>query len=420
MGDFNSDVLSPQLPECRLFKRFISNFDLQDMFTGPTWVTESSSLYLDVFLTNCSYSFTDVTALPVGFSDYHIVIGTYLTRHSHQPTGHTLIYVRSYQKLDPTLLHANYTDEVWNDVFSFDNVSDTVKCFTAVQQELMELLVPLCRVRVKRHVSPWAADSAVFAAHHERDEAYRWALSTADPVAWHQYRSACNKANKLLKRAKYTYLSRLTSSTSGKCSKFWSHFRYMSCQGSQPSGSLANIDFTPDDLNCHFLSIADKLAEVLPLTSVSPVSFCSLALSVFHLSKVSEPKVISIINGLESKKATGFDGIPVRFIKAEPSSIGSLFTRLVNFSMKSVIFSDLWKFAVVTQIQKTKKSTELTNFHPISVLPVLSKVLERVVYDQLISYLLQHNLLMSDSLDFVHITQHKMFSYMLWILGVEL
>ena len=48
---------------------------------------------------------------------------------------------------------------------------------------------------------------------------------------------------------------------------------------------------------------------------------------------------------------------------------------------------------MVTPIQKTKESTELTNFHPISASPVLSKVLERVVYDQLISYLLQHNLL---------------------------
>ena len=47
---------------------------------------------------------------------------------------------------------------------------------------------------------------------------------------------------------------------------------------------------------------------------------------------------------------------------------------------------------MVTPIQKTKESTKLTNFHPISVLPVLSKVLERVVYDQLISYLLKHNL----------------------------
>ena len=109
-----------------------------------------------------------------------------------------------------------------------------------------------------------------------------------------------------------------------------------------------NFDFTPDG---HFLSIADKLAEALPLTSVSPVLFCSLASSVFHLSEVSESTVISIINGLESGKATGVDGIPVRFIKAEPSSIGSLVTRLVNSSIKSGIFPDLWKSAVVTPIQ---------------------------------------------------------------------
>ena len=50
------------------------------MFTGPTTrITELSSSHLDVFLTNCSYSFTDVIALSVGFSDRHIVVETYLT-----------------------------------------------------------------------------------------------------------------------------------------------------------------------------------------------------------------------------------------------------------------------------------------------------------------------------------------------------
>jgi len=87
------------------------------------------------------------------------------------------------------------------------------------------------------------------------------------------------------------------------------------------------------------------------------------------------------------------DGITIRFIKAEPYSLGSLITRLINFSLKSESFPDLWKSVVVTPIQKTKESTELSNFRPISVLPVLSKVLEKVVYDQLLSYLLKHNLL---------------------------
>ena len=58
---------------------------------------------------------------------------------------------------------------------------------------------------------------------------------------------------------------------------------------------------------------------------------------------------------------------------------------------------------MVTPIQKTKESTELTNYRPISVLPVLSKVLEHVVYDQLISYTCYSTTyFMSDSLDFVY------------------
>ena len=89
------------------------------------------------------------------------------------------------------------------------------------------------------------------------------------------------------------------------------------------------------------------------------------------------------------------DGISVRFLKAEPNSIGRLVTRLVNSSLTSGIFPDLWKLAVVTQIQKTKHSNVMTNYRPISVLPVLSKVLERVVYGQLMGYL-SNNSLLSD------------------------
>ena len=101
------------------------------------------------------------------------------------------------------------------------------------------------------------------------------------------------------------------SATSGNFGKFWSHFHYMSCQGSQSSSSLINLNFTPDDLNCHFLSIADKLAEALPLPLFSPVLFCSLASPAFHLSEPSDSTVVSIINELESKKAAGLMELPL-------------------------------------------------------------------------------------------------------------
>jgi len=155
LGDLNSYTFLSQLPECRLLQSFTSSFGLQDMHGGPTRITETTSSHLDVFLTNSVFSFTDVIALPVGFNDHHVVVGTYLTRRSHQPFGHKLINV-FYSKLHSNLLLNIYNDEAWNDVFSFDDVSDTVVCFTAVLQGLMDLLIPLLIIRfVLNNMQPY-------------------------------------------------------------------------------------------------------------------------------------------------------------------------------------------------------------------------------------------------------------------------
>ena len=77
-----------------------------------------------------------------------------------------------------------YTDEVWNDVLSFDEIFDAVECISVVFLELIDLLIPLYKVRVKQHASPLAANSEVIAARHKRNKAYRLALRTGDPLFW--------------------------------------------------------------------------------------------------------------------------------------------------------------------------------------------------------------------------------------------
>ena len=74
----------------------------------------------------------------------------------------------SFSKLDTNLLLNIYNDEAWNDIFSFKDVSDTVECFTAVLQGLMDLLILLHKIRVKQHTTPWAATSNVISARHVR------------------------------------------------------------------------------------------------------------------------------------------------------------------------------------------------------------------------------------------------------------
>ena len=68
-------------------------------------------------------------------------------------------------------------------------------------------------------------------------------------------------------------------------------------------------------------------------------------------------------------------------------------TRIVNESLSQGTVPSEWKYAKITPLFKKGLSTDMDNYRPISVLPVVSKVLERIVHNQLHSFLSEHKLL---------------------------
>ena len=64
------------------------------------------------------------------------------------------------------------------------------------------------------------------------------------------------------------------------------------------------------------------------------------------------------------------------------------------------IFLDNLKVAKVTPIFKTGDLTKVGNYRPISVLPIFSKILERIIYNRIYSHLTKHNLLFSRQFGF--------------------
>jgi len=101
---------------------------------------------------------------------------------------------------------------------------------------------------------------------------------------------------------------------------------------------------------------------------------------------------VSVLSSLDCAKATGCDGLSVKILKACPLGMGRLLVRVINQSISSHSFPKLWKHAIVTPVQKSKNSSALTNFRPISVLPVFSKVLECVIHNQLVLHFVKCNL----------------------------
>ena len=194
----------------------------------------------------------------------------------------------------------------------------------------------------------------------------------------------------MLKSAKSQYLTDLCESSKGSSKQFWLHFRSLSTKGTK--SNYNHEAFTADDINNHFLSVPYITVQSVPTTSLSPFYLLDRSEANFQMSTVDVDEVASILISLDSTKATGCDDLSVRFIKACPYAMARLLTRVINKSISSCTFPSHWKYAVVTPVPKSKNNSALTNFCPISVLPVFSKILERVIHDQLVSYFLQHNL----------------------------
>ena len=86
-------------------------------------------------------------------------------------------------------------------------------------------------------------------------------------------------------------------------------------------------------------------------------------------------------------KAPGIDKIPLRIIRDWLQAISYPLTSIINTSLLTACFPNVWKLAEVKPIPKEGDHEIANNHIPISLLPILSKVCERVVHNQLMYYL---------------------------------
>ena len=104
----------------------------------------------------------------------------------------------------------------------------------------------------------------------------------------------------------------------------------------------------------------------------------------------TEDVILDLIVGLETYKATGPDDISARMLKETASTIAPSLTKLFNLSMTSGNLPTEWKLARVVPVPKSNNLTSPSSYRPISILSIISKILEkciyRVVYDHLRTY----------------------------------
>ena len=103
--------------------------------------------------------------------------------------------------------------------------------------------------------------------------------------------------------------------------------------------------------------------------------------------EVSVEEVRNYLNGLDTSKACGPDGIPARLLKQCSEQIAPSLCAIFNNSLSSGRIPREWKSADITPVHKKESKEPADNYRPISLLPMVSKVLERCVFKAMYNHI---------------------------------
>ena len=137
-------------------------------------------------------------------------------------------------------------------------------------------------------------------------------------------------------------------------------------------------------LSHHFVSVGLNLAKRI---DVKPDDDCLKHITPVRdkmkFNAIDEGYALNAISGLEKGKASGPAKVSVILVQDAAISISYPLALIYNSSLKNGVFSEVWRVAKVSPIYKSGTRTDVNNYRPISLISVFSRMLERILHDQL-------------------------------------
>ena len=140
-----------------------------------------------------------------------------------------------------------------------------------------------------------------------------------------------------------------------------------------------------------FCNLASDLVAKLPPSSnefgISSVrNYCQNILDLypnkFNFSNVTEDFVLNLLKDMTEDKATGIDKLSGKLLKDEANILAKPISKICNLSIKYSVFPTDCQVAKLKTLYKKGFTTLSRNYRPISLIPSISKIIEKVIHDQ--------------------------------------
>ena len=394
------------------YVRLLSDQGFHNFIDKPTRITSHSATCIDHVYSN--YDHEDVES---------IIIESNISDHFS-----TLTFIKSFiPQKDNTISYfrkTNLSEEEWK---SFNNeleyllacnlpsdtenidVNEYANCITDAYKSLIDRFMPMRKKTRKQKAfqnKPWIT-AGLRESIDKKDDLY--SLSKKDPSFIPKYKAYSNMIVKLKRKAIILYDRDKIAEFGNDKSKTWQYVNeIMNRKKKRRSAikSLINkegVEVTDEQevtncLNEHLSSVGKNMAESEMLNDQgdlkNPIEYITTRVEdSISLENTTKTEILELILGLNAKKACGFDEINNKIIKRSSSTVAPFLETLFNAVMKQGVYPDCFKTAQVTPLYKGGDKSNLNSYRPISLLPAIGKLLEKIIFVRMMNFLIEKSIL---------------------------
>ena len=404
--------------------------DLLPTISKPTRITHRSCTLIDnIYISNSMGNNMESRLLSTDISDHlpcltAIKIGK--VRESRKPSqiSRRKINTANIARIKNALKVVN-----WNTVHDLDSNEGYDFLINKIVS-ILDTIAPESTVTIRPEKvihEPWMSKGLVESAKQCDKKFKKVCGLPKDDDRFTAYKNYRNFFNSLKRRAKHSFYTSKITAFKNNAKQLWKLLKEITgkandkstfCNSFTIDGVLTSDNNTIANGFCQFYKnigkkFASKIGKPNKQFSEYMPDPCD---SSIYLFPTTEQETKKIIRSLKSKSSSGYDGISNILLKAIAPEITSPLTAIFNKSFKEGKFPDKMKIAEVLPLYKSKGQKDImNNYRPVSLLPVISKVLEKLVHRRVNSFL-RNKLLLFDS-QFGFRTNHSTIDAVLEFIG---
>ena len=396
LGDFNIDIMEKGNENAKKFSNLMKQLGLNQLINEPTRYSANKNSGLDLIFTNSNIVAKSGVS-NVNLSDHQLIL---VTRKKIKTIKQRCSFTgRSYRHYNKDVFQEFIENADWDE---YDECQSPIRKWEIMKNIIGEIIDNMCPTktfRINQIKQPWVT-APLIELIKDKDNALKKAKKKKDGELWKQAKTLRNTCTNRLRQAKADYIKNNLNNNQNNPKKFWKNIQEIFPSKMKNKGNIIltdsdtdgtiEMDNVADYINDFFINIGPKLATKCKRPWMYYGTECDNTLGNIT---TAPDEILELCKKININKASCIDNISSEILRDAFMVLPARLCSLFNICFNTAVIPSEWKIAKITPLPKSGNSKLVSNYRPISLLPLLSKIMEKIIHERIYNHLDRNNLL---------------------------